>query len=279
MTDSSDDQTQGDGLRVKRLGWASVEVHHGDDYLVIDLFLDNSPLVPFTGELREPLLAPDRPGEACAALVTHLHSDHADPAAIADALAPGAPVLRPRGVPGESLDTAALLAAEHGFAALELATEELDPWQSREVGPFMVTALPAVDGFGDPQVSWAVEAGGTRIVHLGDTIFHGSWWLIPMRVGAIDMALLPVNGPTVSLPHRQPASPFPAALNPEQAAVAAQLMGAPRAMPIHYDAIDGPPNYVQVDDPAGSFATAARERGVEPVVLGAGEDVEVRSAA
>lgn len=262
-------------MRVRRLGWASVEVHHGDDFLVIDLFLDNSPLEPFTGELHEPLLAPERAGEALAALVTHLHADHADPAAIAAAIAPGAPVLRPRAAQGEALDTAATIGAEMAFERHVLTTEQLDPWESREIGPFTVSALPAVDGFGDPQVSWAVEAGGKRIVHMGDTIFHGSWWLIPMRVGPVDLALLPINGPLVSLPHRQPASPFVAALDPEQAATAAQIMKAPRAMPIHYDAIHKPPTYVQADDPAGHFEAAARRLGVEAVVVGAGEEVEV----
>lgn len=263
---------------MRRLGWASVEVSSGDEFLVIDLFLDNSPLEPFTGPLREPLLKPARGGEAAAALVTHLHADHADPAAIAAAIRPGAPVLRPERAPldGGPLDGIALAGAEHGFAERGLATEELTPWQSREVGPFTITALPAVDGFGDPQVSWAVAAGGRRIVHMGDTIFHGSWWLIPLRVGPIDLALLPANGPTVSLPHRQPPSPFAAAMDPEQAAAAASLMAAPQAMPIHYDAIDSPPAYAQVDDPAGRFAAAARERGVEPVVIAAGEEIEVR---
>lgn len=268
-------ETSDDELTVKRLGWASVEVGFGDQFLVVDLFLDNSPLEPFTGELREPLLAPERAGEACAALVTHLHSDHADPAAIAAAVAPGAPVLRPTAASGEGLDTIAQLPAEQGFAELGLETEELEPWQERRIGPFTVTALPAVDGFGDPQVSWSIEAGGKRVVHMGDTIFHGSWWVIPMRVGPVDLALLPCNGPMVSLPHRQPASPYAAAMDPEQAATAAQLMGAPRAMPIHYDAIHSPPAYAQVDDPAGRFAAAARERGVEPVVIAAGERVAV----
>ncbi len=265
----------GDGLRVRRLGWAGVEISHGTDHLVIDLFLDNSSLEPFTGPLHGELLPPTRPGEALAALVTHLHADHADPGAIAAALAPGAPVLGPPRAPADSgpLDGAALLAAEHGFAERGIEPEEVAPWETRSVGPFTVTALPAVDGFGDPQVSWAVEAGGKRIVHMGDTMFHGYWWLVPMRVGAIDLALLPVNGPLVSLPHRQPASPFPAALDPRQAATAAQLMGASRAMPIHYDTINNPPTYTQTEVPAERFAVAAREVGVEPVVLAAGEEV------
>lgn len=264
-------------LRVRWLGWASFEVSHGDEFIVIDLFLDNAPLEPFTGELREPLLAPGRKGEASAALVTHLHADHADPGAIAAAIAPGAPVLRPAPprLDGGPLDGAALLAAEHGFAAHRLATDELEPWQSREIGPFTITALPAVDGFGDPQLSWAIEVGGRRVVHTGDTIFHGSWWLFPMRLGPVDLALLPVNGAVVNLPHRQPPSPLPAAMDPEQAAAAAHLMAARRAMPTHYGAIHSPPAYAETADPASRFEAAARKLGVEPVVVSAGGEVSV----
>jgi L-ascorbate metabolism protein UlaG (beta-lactamase superfamily) len=33
-----------------------------------------------------------------------------------------------------------------------------------------VTAVPAVDGFGDPQVSWVIDGGGRKIIHRGDTL-------------------------------------------------------------------------------------------------------------
>ena len=55
------------------------------------------------------------------------------------------------------------------------------PWETEEIGPFTITAVPAVDGFGDPQVSWVIAAAGRRILHAGDTLFHGSWWLIAGR--------------------------------------------------------------------------------------------------
>ena len=130
------------------------------------------------------------------------------------------------------------------------------------VGAFTATAIPAVDGFGDPQIGWIVEADGLRVSHHGDTLFHGSWWKTRMRLGAPDVAFLPVNGPLVSLPHRQPASPFNAVLSPAQAAAAAQLLGAGLAVPIHYDAIHHPPVYAQVDDPAGAFLARRRRCGV-----------------
>lgn len=245
-------------MLIRRLGWAGLEIEAGDATLVIDLFQDNTPLEPFTGPARTDLPPPRRPGAAVAALVTHLHADHADPGAIRAALAPGGVVLRPAPDEGEPLEVAATQAQEAGLA--ELSSEALAPWETRTAGPFTLTAVPAVDGFGDPQVSWVVEAGGKRILHCGDTVFHGSWWRIRMRCGPFDAAFLPVNGARCRFPHRMPASPFAADLDPEQAAVAAEILETPVAVPIHYDTIHNPPVYAQVDDPAGRFAAAAGDR-------------------
>ena len=113
--------------------------------------------------------------------------------------------------------------------------------RSVTAGPFTLTALPAVDGVGDPQVAWLVEAGGVRVLHLGDTMFHGYWWRMALRHGPFDVVLVPVNGAVVGFPHRTPASPLPVALDPEQAALAAELLGARLAIPIHAEGyeIDG----------------------------------------
>ncbi|MBR7673582.1 MBL fold metallo-hydrolase, partial [Streptomyces daliensis] len=69
-------------MRVRRLGWAGVEIEAGGTRLVIDCVRDLSPL--FTGwQPGEGLAAPS--GQATAALVTHLHRDHTDASALADA--------------------------------------------------------------------------------------------------------------------------------------------------------------------------------------------------
>jgi len=267
-------------MRIRRLGWAGLELEAAGESAVIDLFRDNAPLEPYTGPLHEEMPAPAGAGAIATALVTHLHADHCDPGAIAAALAPDGLLLRPAPAPpGGPLENGALLHAEQGIAQHGLATRLLTPWESVARGPFTFTAVPAVDGFGDPQVSWAVEAGGVRILHAGDTLFHGSWWLTTLRLGAFDAVFLPVNGARVSLPHRQPASALPAAMTPEQAAVAARLLGAALAVPIHYDAIDAPPRYEQVERPAERFLAAAREAGVEARVLAAGETLELAPAA
>jgi L-ascorbate metabolism protein UlaG (beta-lactamase superfamily) len=96
-----------------------------------------------------------------------------------------------------------------------------------------------------------------------------------MRCGPFDAVFLPVNGATCQFPHRTPASPFVADLDPEQAAAAAAILEAPIAVPIHYDTIHAPPVYAQVDDPVGRFAAAAGDRAR---VLAIGEELALGAA-
>src|SRR6195952_4445103 len=210
-------------MKITRLGWAGLELEAEGEIAVVDLFLNAEPMAAFMGAPHTALPAPSRPGAAVLALVTHLHEDHTDAAAIAGALAPGGVLLRPAPDAGEFLEIAAQRSAERLLAELGVEQRFVAPWETVDVGPFRATAVPAVDGFSDPQVSWIVEAAGTRIYHAGDTLFHGWWWRARMRAGDIDYAFLPVNGPRVDLPHRQPASPRPAVMTPADAAAAAHL--------------------------------------------------------
>lgn len=233
---------------IRKLGWAGIEVEADGQRLAIDAIVGFGDLEQFVGPPLTPLPAPS--GRVDVALVTHLHRDHADP----DALRGVPLVLRPAIDEGAFLEVAATTAQE------AIGGTVVAPWETIAAGAFTITAVPAVDGFGDPQVSWVVEADGHRILHCGDTIFHGSWWRIRMRCGPLDAAFLPVNGAVCEFPHRAPASPYAADLDPEQAAAAAEILDVPVAVPIHYDTIHHPPVYAQVDDPAGRFAVAAGDR-------------------
>jgi L-ascorbate metabolism protein UlaG (beta-lactamase superfamily) len=251
-------------MRVRRLGWAGLEISSQGSTLVIDLVEETLQSMLPPGSL----LVPE--GKAVAALVTHLHFDHADPAAVERALASEGMVLRPAPLDGSERENFWTAAAEAGFAALSHSVHVVRDWESRVIGPFTVTAVPAVDGFGDPQVSWVVEADGQRIFHGGDTVFHGYWWLIAGRLGPFDAAFLPVNGAVVDMPQWQPASPLPADLTPEQAVVAGMILQARRVVPIHFG-LDRPPYYVEVDEPVEIFRRVAKERGVETAVLAPGD--------
>jgi L-ascorbate metabolism protein UlaG (beta-lactamase superfamily) len=266
-------------MKITRLGWAGLELEADGELAVIDLFLNAEPMAAFMGEPHTPLPAPSRSGAAVLALVTHLHEDHADAAAIAGALAPGGILLRPAPDEGAFLEVAAQRGAEQRLAELGVSQRTVAVWETVQVGPFRATAVPAVDGFGDAQVSWIVEAAGTRIYHGGDTLFHGAWWRARMRTGEIDHAFLPVNGPQVSLPHRQPPSPRNAVMSPAEAAAAAFLLGAREAIPIHYDTIHNPPVYVQTEDPAGAFLREAAALGVAARVVQPGALVSAGAPA
>jgi L-ascorbate metabolism protein UlaG (beta-lactamase superfamily) len=100
-----------------------------------------------------------------------------------------------------------------------------------------------------------------------------------LRHGPFDVVLLPVNGAALSFPHRRPASPLPGALDPATAAIAAEVLGARLAIPIHAEgyAIDGV--YEPVPDAAGRFAAAAAARGVPARILRLGETIAVPRTA
>ena len=226
-------------MELRWLGWAGVELTSGDSTLVIDPLEDPAAVFAWSGPdatRSVPEIVSPREGSAVAGLLTHLHRDHADAAALRRALAPGAHVFEPEPGGGDELENLALAQADHELGAAGLERHRVQPWETWETtsaGPFRITALPAVDGTGDPQVSWLVEADGTRVLHLGDTIFHGYWWRMARRHGPFDAVCVPVNGAVLSFPHRQPPSPFAGALDPGQAVVATRILGANVAIPIH----------------------------------------------
>ncbi|GAA1938783.1 MBL fold metallo-hydrolase [Amycolatopsis minnesotensis] len=239
-------------MRVRRLGWAGLEIEAGGERLVIDYVRDLSPL--FAGwKAGAGLVVPS--GTVTAALITHLHRDHTDAAALADVLTPGAPVLRPAPGHGDNVDNVTTLLAERELTGHRLAAEVVAAWSTRDLGPFRVTAIPAVDGLGDPQLNWVVQADGQRVFHGGDTMFHGYWWLIARRFSPLDAVFVPANGAVVDAPHLRPPSPLPAAMDPRQAATAAEILDARYAVPMHYEA--GQPDkiagYVEVPDPENEF--------------------------
>ena len=173
------------------------------------------------------------------------------------------------------MEELALAQADHELSAAGLDRRRVAPWESVTAGPFTLTALPAVDGVGEPQVAWLAEAGGVRVLHLGDTAFHGYWWRMARRHGPFDAVLVPVGGAVVSFPHRVPASPLPVVLDPDQAAVAAELLGARLAIPIHAEGYEVEGVYRSVPDAASRFAVAAAERGVPTRLLELGETIEL----
>lgn len=265
-------------MKARWLGWAGVELESGGSRLLIDVLGDPRESLPAGAQTEFPQTAGPG-GPALAALLTHLHRDHCDARALQAALEPEGVVLRPERGSGNAEENLWTAQAEAELEASGLDTTILDPWEQIELGPFTITAVPAVDGLGDPQLSWVVEDGSSRAIHLGDTMFHGYWWRIVRRCGPIDSAFLPINGALLDLPPFQPASRRESALTPDQAAEAARILGVKRAVPIHHGGFDIPPFYVSQADAAASFAAAAEQFDFEAVLPTAGEEVELGSTS
>lgn len=259
-------------MEVRWLGWAGVELEHEGQTVVIDPLADPAATFAALGdaarEVELPPVVPADGGRAVAGLVSHLHRDHGDAGALAAALAPGGAVHHP--APAED-GNLALAQAEHELAAVGLPRRTVATWGSVTVGTFTCTALPAVDGLGDPQVSWLVEADGRRVLHLGDTVFHGAWWQMARRAGPFDVVFAPVNGAVIDFPHQQPASPLPATMEPEQAALAGELLGAATVVPMHYGGFAFEPYYRPVADARGRFERASRGRPYRAAPLAPGD--------
>jgi len=261
-------------MRIRWLGWAGVEIEAQGERVVVDPLQDPAAVFAWLGERARGIPVPEvvsaRPG-ASAGLLTHLHRDHADAAALGTALSTGASVYEPVDYGGRGRDRLAVLQADRELTAAGLDRHPTAAWSSTEAGAFTLTALPAVDGTGDPQVSWLVEADGNRLLHLGDSMWHGWWWRIRERHGPPDVVLAPINGARLTFPHRLPASSLPGAMEPEQAALAAELLRADRLVPIHFGGYDIPGVYEPVGDPLGRL-TAATDRALP---VRPGETIEI----
>jgi len=253
MTSAAHAGDAADDLRVQRLAWAGVRLQLGAS----DLFLD--PLLnpgAWGSALPDRLVPIEKPGEGSRyALVTHRHPDHFDPIALRQAL----------GDAGTLVCTAdvAPAAAAAGFRVRLAAL-----YEPLLLGDFTATAVPASDGYGDPQVSWVVGGGGRRIVHCGDTLWHGAWWQIGRQFGPFDAAFLPINGARFGW--RKPVSDVPAVLTPQQAVAAAVVLAARLLVPIHYG-ITASEEYTEVAHPEAALREAAKSRGVAVDILRPGD--------
>ena len=244
-----------DGLRIQRLAWAGIRLQLPQATLFIDPLVNPD---EWGAALKGPLISVDDPVGDTYVLITHAHGDHFDAKAVAAALGKGGALVYPAGTnplpipPGARARPSAL-------------------WEPQLLGDFTATAVPASDGYGDPQVSWVVSAGGRRIFHGGDTLWHGHWWRIGRQFGPFDAAFLPVNGARFGW--RQPVSGVSAVLTPEQAVEAATVLRARCLVPIHYG-VSGIAEYVEVEDPIGRLRVAAREKpiSIQPIEPGAWVD-------
>jgi L-ascorbate metabolism protein UlaG (beta-lactamase superfamily) len=245
-------------MRVRRLSWAGVEVTSGASRLLLDPLAHAEPLRGFLGAPRAPLV-PVAIDDRTWVAVTHLHADHCDR------------VLLPRVAARQVICHKPVV---DDLAADGIAATAARLWEPIEAGPFRLTPVPSHDWRGDDQVAWVVEAGRHRLVHCGDTLWHGGWYEIARRYAGFDAACLPINGVIARLPGFA-ATDVPATLTPEQAIEAAVVLRTRRACPIHHGLFHNPPRYVEQDHALRRFRAAAHRRSIGVVAPRDGDAVPV----
>ncbi len=263
------------GMRARRLSWAGVELECDGRRVLIDPFVEpDEVLGMILVDGAGPFLEPQGEGPVDAVLLTHLHRDHADPVAIRRHLGPEGSVYLPRRSEPDEFAEAGTAAQRAALADAGVALVEVEPGFAGYAGPFRIAAVGASDATGDEQVSWVVSAGGTTVIHGGDTMWHGGWWKTANRHGPIDLAFLPINGAVINFPWTQPPASSPATLTPEQAVDAAAALGA-TLVPIHYGDFDHPDYYRVPPEPERAVASAAAQRGVSLAIVEPGDCVEL----
>jgi L-ascorbate metabolism protein UlaG (beta-lactamase superfamily) len=236
-------------LSVERLTWAGVKLVSGDTTVLIDAIATDI----WDGDAPEGFVPVVSDTRRTYALVTHAHNDHLDVAGLKR-------VLGERGYVICHSSLAAYIASR----GLRVIPAELHVPVFR--GGFAFTAVPAEDGLGDEQVSWVVSNGSQKILHGGDTLWHGQWEMIGRQYGPFDIAFLPINGAKVS---RDPMPETPAVQTPVQALDAALLLRAETLVPIHFG-LNDPPYYVEVAEPLETLLRAGvqRQQAVKHMVPG-----------
>jgi L-ascorbate metabolism protein UlaG (beta-lactamase superfamily) len=247
-------------MLVTRLNWAGILITNERVSIAIDPFYHVNQ--EFFGEPKIPFLSLKQFGNVNAIFITHIHSDHFDPKVIAETYGVDIPVF----VPIESL----LEAKKTGLKNVN----GVNLGQSISIDTIKMTASFSVDGLGDPQFSWVIQSGNTRLIHCGDTLWHGFWWNISNVYGPFDVVFLPINGAIVNDPDLIP-SGQPICMSPEQAVSAAVVMQAKKIVPIHFQAFHNPPVYNQTPKCLERLIKVAEERGVSFEIYEPGESFEI----
>lgn len=235
--------------KVQRLSWAGLKIELDGTTLLIDPIVTDI----WQGNRNFPIVTPEITTRRCHVLLTHLHNDHYDRAAITAVVGERGRVVCHEAIASD--------VASDGFR-IRSATY----YEPIQLGGFLVSAVPAVDGLGvtGGQVSWVIRTDDQTLFHGGDTLWHGHWWLFRKQFGPFDAAYLPING--FQLKGMNPPSGIPASLTPEQAVAAGTLLDARVVTPIHYG-VNDPEYYIEVPEAANTFMRLAAERNLGTAIL------------
>ncbi len=241
---------------------------------------------------RRPGRTPSQLPPLTAVLVSHLHPDHFEPAALAELSPPPEFVVLPPGakralagvlrLPGRIGSLLPLPGGRQGLPPVncrparhpvEPQKIELCPWSEIQVGPFTVTAIPARHTGPPPdEINFVVELPGWGRLLFGgdarlDTALLGE---VRRRFGPVRLALLPVGGTQIC--------GVRTVMDPADAETATLLLEAERVIPLHEGGLwwSLPPLSRHPGRNSDLKARFARRGCPERVVvLGEGDEVEL----
>jgi L-ascorbate metabolism protein UlaG (beta-lactamase superfamily) len=228
-------------VNVRYLGHSAVALEYEGTTVLIDPFL--------TGNPKAAVSADDVAADAI--LLTHGHADHiGDTVAIAQRT--GATVAAIVELAGE---LAGDLGAAHDVRDPNLGgTIEFDWGWARWVPAWHTSTTPK--GTINTPAGVVVNIGGKTIYHLGDTALFSDLAL-PGRRDELDLALVPIGGHYT--------------MDRFDAVVAAELLGAPQIVPVHYNTF--PP----IETDAAAYAADVAGTGsASVVVLDPGQELELK---
>jgi L-ascorbate metabolism protein UlaG (beta-lactamase superfamily) len=224
-------------------------------YLLLDPYLSDSLTRKYAGtdkphvRMTDLVVEPAALGFVDVVTASHAHTDHLDPDTLR-ALGPDIAIVAPEahrelvieraGVPPVGVDDGATVeVAGFSFTAVPAAHDEIE----RDAAGRML------------HLGYVVRCGPFALYHAGDTIPYAG---MADRVGAVDVALLPVNG-------RRPERRVAGNLWGDEAAALAHEIGAGVAVPMHYEMFEFN------TEPPDAFAAACERLGQPYRVLRAGE--------
>lgn len=238
---------------IERLTWAGIKLVFEDTTVLIDavgsdIWGGNAPggLVPVTAETSRRY-----------ALITHAHNDHFDPVTLREVLGERGYVIVP--------ESEAAYVASRGLQVIPARM-----WQPVSRGGFLFTAVPAVDGMGDNQVSWVITVDDKRFFHGGDTLWHGHWSVFGRQFGPFDLVFLPINGARLQ---QDPMPESAISMTPTQAVDATELLGAGALVPIHFG-LNDPPFYSETRAALQRTSQESAARGLQVIELTPGDTLE-----
>lgn len=255
-------------MQIKKLNWAGVLIQSEQTVIMIDP-LGRTPInqdKPFAARLgaaHEKFLDFTQLPTPTAIAITHIHPDHFDPVSIMEAFGEDIPLL----IPIESLDIVKNTGLKNVIG--------VSLGEKYSFGEFNITATYSEDGYGTPQVSWIVEGNGKKIIHSGDTLWHGKWWKIAREFGRINVACFPINGAVLEISGLPEQSIHHACMTPEEAVEAARILGVERLIPIHFETFHNSPFYIETPDAVQRLIQTAQGRGVDVSILLPDQDLKL----